>query len=124
LVSHGGLKFPDLVLVLQGEGITLHLTGHTDIKNGITTSTFDTVPDAPINSFELKLPTGTHSVLAAPRNLCEISTTRKIRGILTQTLTMPTTITGQNGKVVHRSTNIAVTGCARHKTKAHKKTKK
>jgi len=124
LVSHGGLKFPDLVLVLQGEGITLHLTGHTDIKNGITTSTFDTVPDAPISSFELKLPTGSHSVLAAPRNLCDISTTRRVRGILTQTLNMPATITGQNGKTIHRTTKITVTGCAKHKTKPRKKTKK
>jgi hypothetical protein len=111
LVSHGGAAFPDLVLVLQGENITLHVTGHTNIKNGVTTSTFDTVPDAPITSFELRLPTGPHSVLAAPGgHLC------------TSTLTLPTTITGQNGAIIKKTTKITVTGCPRHKVKKARKT--
>lgn len=105
LVSHGGAAFPDLVIVLQGEGITLDLVGNTQIKNGITSSTFKAVPDAPISSFELKLPTGKFSVLGAylasnaNYNFCG------------QTLQMPTTITAQNGAVIHQSTPIAVTGC-------------
>jgi hypothetical protein len=114
LVSHGNLKFPDLVLVLQGEGIVLHITGHTDIKNGITTSTFDTVPDAPISSFVLKLPTGPHSALAAVPPA-------SAKGSLCATkLTMPTTITAQNGMVIKQATKIAVTGCAKHKKVTHK----
>ncbi len=110
LVSHGGAAFPDLVLVLQGENITLHVTGHTNIKNGVTTSTFNTVPDAPITSFELRLPTGPHSALAAPGgHLC------------TRSLTLPTTITGQNGAVIKKTTKISVTGCPRHKAKKAKR---
>jgi hypothetical protein len=100
LVSHGGAAFPDLEIVLQGEGVTLVLDGHTDIKNNITTSTFDTVPDVPVTDFELQLPEGAHSVLGAPGgNLCG------------KTLTMPTTLTAQNGAVLQQSTRIAVTGC-------------
>jgi hypothetical protein len=100
LVSHGGAAFPDLEVVLQGEGITLVLDGKTDIKNGITTSTFQSVPDVPVSSFELKLPEGIHSVLAAPSGeLCG------------QSLVMPTTLTGQNGAVIEQQTKIAVTGC-------------
>jgi hypothetical protein len=100
LVSHGGAAFPDLEVVLQGEGITLVLDGKTDIKNGITTSTFQNVPDVPVSSFELKLPEGIHSVLAAPSGeLCG------------QSLVMPTTLTGQNGAVIEQQTKIAVTGC-------------
>jgi hypothetical protein len=114
LVSHGNEAFPDLEIVLQGEGITLVLDGNTQIKHGITSSTFKTVPDAPITSFELKLPTGKYSILGAnvPQkakyNLCG------------QTLNMPTAITGQNGAVVKQTTKIAVSGCAK---KAKKKAK-
>jgi hypothetical protein len=113
LVSHGGGAFPDLVLVLQGEGIAIHLTGHTEIKKGFTYSRFETVPDAPISSFELKLPEGPHSALSANTKLCG------------KKLLMPTTITGQNGAVLKQSTRIAVTGCPKakkpHKRSSHKK---
>jgi hypothetical protein len=99
LVSHGGAAFPDLDLVLEGNGVRIILVGNTDIKNGITTTTFASVPDAPVSSFTLKLPTGPHSALTANRNLC------------TNPLVMPTTLTGQNGKVVKQNTIIAVKGC-------------
>lgn len=100
LVSHGGAAFPDVEIVLQGENVTLVLDGQTDIKNGITTSTFNSVPDVPVSSFELNLPEGPYSVLGGPfGNLCG------------KRLLMPTTITGQNGAVIKQSTNVAITGC-------------
>jgi hypothetical protein len=99
LVSHGGAAFPDLVIVLQGEGITLDLVGQTDIKKGVTSSTFKAVPDAPVTSFDLVLPQGPHSALAANGNFC------------TTTLRMPTALTGQNGAVVKQSIKIGVSGC-------------
>jgi hypothetical protein len=113
LVSHGGAAFPDLEIVLQGEGITLILDGKTNIKNGITTSSFDTVPDAPISSFELKLPEGAHSTLSAPGgNLCS------------QALRMPTAIQGQNGALIKQSTPIEVTGCPYALRIVHRSVKK
>jgi hypothetical protein len=115
-VSYGGAKFPELVVVLQGYGVTVDLHGETFIsKAGITSSTFRQVPDVPITSFELKLPEGKFSALAANGNLC------------TKKLLMPTAFTGQNGAVIHQSTPISVTGCAKHKAKKttkHMKTKK
>jgi Domain of unknown function DUF11 len=111
LVSHGGAAFPDLVVILQGEGVTLDLIGSIDIKHGVTSSAFDSVPDAPISSFEFKLPEGPHSGLAAV-------VPAKAKGSLCgQALTMPTTLTGQNGAVVKQSTKIAVRGCAKTKKK-------
>jgi len=102
LVSHGGAAFPDLEIVLQGEGITLVLDGATDIKKGITSSAFRALPDAPITSFDLVLPEGPHSALAANTNLCSVKALR-----------MPTAITGQNGAVLKQTTTIAVSGCSR-----------
>jgi hypothetical protein len=103
LVSHGGAAFPDLEIVLQGEGVTVILDGATDIKKGITSSTFASVPDVPISSFELTLPEGPYSLLGPYGTLC------------TSKLLMPTTIVGQNGVVVKQSTRTAVTGCPKVK---------
>ena len=117
LVSHGGAGFPDLVVVLQGDGVTFDLVGSINISSkGITSSTFASAPDVPINSFELKLPQGPHSILTGNGSLCA------------KPLIMPTTLTGYNGKQVKQSTTIKVSGCPKakkakkHKTKA--KTKK
>jgi hypothetical protein len=105
-VSHGGEAFPNLIAVLQGDGVRVDLTGSTFIsKSGITSSTFKTVPDVPVDSFELYLPEGPDSALAANGNLCKGN------------LRMPTTFTAQNGLVIHQSTPIAVTGCAKAKAK-------
>jgi hypothetical protein len=100
-VSHGGAKFPDLDLVLSGNGVRIILVGNTNIneKTNVTTTTFATNPDVPFTGFELNLPSGPNSALGGVGNLCK------------QSLVMPTTITGQNGKVVKQNTPIAVTGC-------------
>ncbi len=115
LVSHGGAAFPDIVAILQGAGVTIDLTGSIDIKHNITSSTFASVPDAPITTFTLSLPEGPHSGLAAV-------VPAKAKGSLCgQSLSMPFTITGQNGAVVKQPVKIAVTGCPRAKKKAVKK---
>jgi Domain of unknown function DUF11 len=120
-VSHGGAAFPDLDVVLQGDGVTVDLTGNTNIVKGITTSDFKSVPDVPVSSFELTLPGGTHSALAATANLCTRTVTKHKHHVKQKRkLVMPTTITGQNGAVVKQSTVIAVEGCGGSKGKAAK----
>jgi hypothetical protein len=120
LVSHGGAAFPDVVMILQGQGVTLDLAGNIDIVKGITTSTFATVPDAPLTSFELKLPEGPHSALAS--NLPE----KANHNFCKTTLTMPTTINAQNGARITQNTKIAVSGCpkTRKATKAKARSKR
>ena len=99
-VSYGGAKFPELVIVLSGYGTTVDLHGETFIdKNGITSSTFKTIPDVPVGTFELTLPSGTDSALAANGDLCKSK------------LAMPTLFVGQNGALINTSTPIAVSGC-------------
>ena len=117
-VSHGGEAFPSLTIVLQGDNVTVNLVGTTFIsKAGITSTTFKSVPDVPFSTFTLNLPQGKYSALAANGNLCKLK------------LKMPTVFNAQNGAAIHKSTPIAVTGCAKHKAKAKgkkpkKKTKK
>jgi hypothetical protein len=98
-VSHGGAAFPDVDLVLKGDGVTVILVGNTNIKGGITTTNFASNPDVPFTGFELNLPSGPNSALTAIGNICK------------QSLVMPTTITAQNGKVFKQNTAIAVSGC-------------
>jgi hypothetical protein len=114
LVSHGGAAFPDIVMVLQSQGIRADLDGQVNIsKAGITSTNLATVPDVPISSFQLNLPTGPHSALSATENLC------------THPLTMPTTITAQNGTQIKQNTKINITKCpTTHTTTKNKKKKK
>ncbi len=111
LVSHGGAAFPDLVIILQAQGVRLDLVAGTSIAKRITTSSLESIPDAPVSSFELTLPEGRHSALTtdlpakAKGNLCG------------QKLAMPTTLTGQNGAQFVQSTKIAVVGCPKAKAK-------
>lgn len=130
LVSHGGAGFPDLDLVLEANGVRVIVVGNTEIKKGITTTTFKTIPDVPVTSVTVDLPVGPHSALAAIGNLCAVTKTVTVRKRVTvrrhghrvrvvravkQTvpapLLMPTTITAQNGKVVKQNTKISVAGC-------------
>jgi len=100
-VSHGGAQFPELVIVLQGYGVTVDLHGETFIneKTNITSSTFKETPDVPFETFELNLPEGPNSALAAIGNLCS------------QHLVLPTQLTAHNGAELNQQTPIEVEGC-------------
>jgi hypothetical protein len=114
-VSHGGEAFPSLVVVLQGYGVTIDLVGSTFISHaGITSSTFKTVPDEPVTSFELTLPKGPYSALTA------VLPAKAKGSVCGQQLKMPTTFTAQNGLVMQQSTPIVVTGCAKHEARTRR----
>ncbi len=109
-VSHGGAAFPNLVAVLQGYGVRVDLVGETFIsKKGITSSTFTNIPDVPVSTFELFLPQGKGSALAANGNLCKSK------------LVMPTSFIGQDGAELKQNTPIKVTGCPKAKASKHAK---
>jgi len=110
-VSHGNEAFPSLTMVLQGEnGLTIDLVGTTNIKKGITTTTFKTVPDVPFTTFELTLPQGEYSALGRdlPKSAKE--------SFCGQNLVMPNEFIAQNGAEIHEDTKITITGCKKTKT--------
>ncbi len=118
-VSHGNEAFPSLTMVLQGDGVTIDLVGATLIKNGITSTTFKTVPDTPFSSFELRLSQGKYAAL-------NTNLPAKDHGNLCgQKLAMPTAFVAQNGVEIHETTPIGVTGCGKAKalTRAQKLTR-
>jgi hypothetical protein len=99
-VSHGGEAFPNLIIVLEGYGVRIDLVGDTFInKAGITSSTFTNVPDVQVSSFELYLPEGPGSALAANGNLCKTH------------MVLPSTFTAQDGAQQKEKTPVHVTGC-------------
>jgi hypothetical protein len=119
-VSYGGAKFPEAVLVLQGDGVTVDLHGETFIngKTGVTSATFRNTPDVPFESIEVNVPTGSFS---------EFGTNLPVKDkydLCGQKLVLPTLFKAQNGAEIHQSTPISVTGCPKtKKAKAKKKTK-
>ena len=99
LVSHGGRAYPDLDFVLhEVAGIKVRVVGHTEIKNGITYSRFENVPDTPVSSFELNLPQGPNSLLGSNGSFCTETKTSKKKVALKN-----------NGKVVRRQGHVVYT---------------
>lgn len=100
-VSNGGAKFPEVVIVLEGDDVKVDLHGETFVgaKTGITSATFHALPDVPFDSIEVKLPTGPNSEFAAVGDLCR------------QKLSLTSTLDSQNGLELHEVTRIGVTGC-------------
>ena len=115
-VSNGGESFPNLVMVLQGYGVTIDLVGDTLIKNGVTSTTFNAIPDNPLTCFEINLPEGPYSALAANGNLCKPTktetvkkrvkvrthgktetVTRRLKEQVATSLELPNAYIGQNG---------------------------
>ncbi|MFZ2112535.1 MAG: hypothetical protein WAU77_02250 [Solirubrobacteraceae bacterium] len=136
-VSQGSKAFPSPVVVLQGDGVILDLVGATSIeKTGFAAIAFATLPDVPVDSLELSLPQGPHSVLSANASLCELRKTvvtkhdvvGRVHGRVVRrqvearkqvraSLLMPTELVAQNGAVIHQNTKVAVKGCMASKTK-------
>lgn len=110
-VSHGGEAFPSLTMVLQGDNVTVNVVGATLIRKGITSTTFNTVPDLPFTQMDLTLPQGRYSAVTAFGNLCASK------------LVMPTAFYGQNGAEIHQNTTIKTAGCKKPKHRKHHKRK-
>jgi uncharacterized repeat protein (TIGR01451 family) len=150
-VSNGNQKFPEAVIVLQGDGVTVDLHSETFIneKTGVTSATLPAIPGVPFEEATVTLPAGQYSEFTANTSLCTSKTvtvkrkvtvrskghkrtvTRKVKENVTSALAleMPTVFTGQNGARVTQKTPITVTECpkvvkSKPKTVKHKKKSK
>jgi hypothetical protein len=119
-VSYGGAKFPDAVVVLDGDNVHVELHGNTFIngKTGVTSATFKALPDVPFESIEVSLPTGEYSEFGA--NL----PAKAKDSFCGQKLTMPTYFKAQNGLEIKQNTKLAVTGCPKAKKASKRNAKK
>ncbi|HEY1687251.1 MAG TPA: hypothetical protein VGF95_00125 [Solirubrobacteraceae bacterium] len=95
-----GAQWPELIMVLQGYGVTVYLNGETHITNGVTSTTLSSVPDVPFTRFDLTLPEQEYSALAGNGNLCA------------KQLVMPVRLVGQSGKTLEQKTQVEVEGCS------------
>jgi hypothetical protein len=66
-------QLPDLVMALRGPAsmpIEIDLVGHVDSANGGLRATFETVPDAPVKEFTLRMQGGKKGLIVNSTNLC------------------------------------------------------
>ena len=114
-VSYGGAAFPDAVAVLHGYGLTIESHGKTFIngKTGVTSATFDSVPDVPFESIEVTVPQGPFSEFGA--NLPNGG-----QSFCGQKLVMPILFKAQNGMEIHQNVPVGVTGCPKGLTNKQK----
>jgi hypothetical protein len=107
LVSNGSAKFPDVVFVLQGEGITVDVDSQSNVSNtGVLTVTVPSIPDAPFSTFESMLPRGPFSVFTTKK-----ATTQAQASQCGENLTAHLTMVAQNGAQIAQKTKFAVAGC-------------
>lgn len=102
-VRHPGRPLPDLMVALRGD-IDIDLVGRVTIPGGKRLATnFDTIPDAPVSKFTLKIVAGSHGPLGvSTRSLC---TSRAKRA------TADVVMRGQNGDVITRQQRLRIRGC-------------
>jgi hypothetical protein len=62
-------ELPDLVIALKGE-ISVNAVGRIDSVNGGIRTTFETIPDTPIDTFTLRMQGGKKGLFVNSRNLC------------------------------------------------------
>jgi hypothetical protein len=107
LVSYGNAKFPDVVFVLQSEGITVDVDGQSFVsQSGALKATFSTVPDVPISSFETVLPAGPFSQFTS------VKTSGKAQGSqCRENLIAPVQMVAHNGAQLNQNVKLQITGC-------------
>lgn len=107
LVSYGSAQFPNVVFVLQGEGVELVVSGESSVSSsGVLKVTFDSVPDAPFSTFETRLPSGPYSQFTSTK-----TTTLAKASQCGEDLVVPVTMIAHNGAQLTKNVTMSIAGC-------------
>jgi hypothetical protein len=98
---------PDLVVALDGE-LEVNLIGRIDSKNQGIRTNFDSVPDAPITKFVLRMRGGEKSLLVNSTDICRGAHRAQVA------------IRAQNGRALGSSPALASSGCEKKLPKKKK----
>jgi hypothetical protein len=104
-------KLPDLVAALKGppsQPIEVDLDGRIDSIHGGIRTTFETVPDAPVSKFVLRMQGGKKSLLVNSTDICKGKHKAAVE------------MTGQNGKE-HNFSSLVEPQCGKKKSTGGKK---
>jgi hypothetical protein len=97
---------PDLMVALRGQ-VSLDLTAKVSIPGGKRLGTrFDTIPDAPITKFTLRLVSGRNGPLGIVTNLCSAKA---------RAATAKIGYRGHNGDVLQTTPHLKIHGCPRRR---------
>lgn len=92
---------PTLFVPLRGQGVQVNVRASSDVVDRKLQTTFDDLPDAPIERFDLRIDGGANGILKVTNgDVCRSTSTPKVGQ----------RFTGQNGKR-HRATVTLETGC-------------
>jgi hypothetical protein len=93
---------PTLAVVLKGEGVTLVLRATTAVPDGKRlVTTFDTIPDAPVSSFQLHINGGKKGILVVSgADVCKA------------TQVADQAVDGQNGRAADAHVTVATPACS------------
>ncbi|MET0602409.1 MAG: hypothetical protein ABW167_10500 [Baekduia sp.] len=106
---------PKLWIPLSGDGVTIDLDAGSAVDStGRLATTFDTIPDAPIKQFRLRITGGKHGILVVSGK----------PGACDRDKTMATRFTGHNGQVKVGEVQAKIAGCKTKPTVKKTKTSK
>jgi hypothetical protein len=105
-VKNPARAIPDLMVALRGQ-VSLDVTGKVAIPGGTRLATrFDTIPDAPITKFTLRLVSGRNGPLGIVTDLCSAKARAAVATI---------GLRFQNGAVQQTTAHIKTNGCPRRR---------
>ena len=114
-VRNPARRLPDLMVRLRGQGtarlVEIVLTARIRIPPDLTLrATFDTIPDAPIRTFTLRIGAGRNGSIGLVENVCNARARRALKAAVA--------FRSQGGQQLSRYQRVTVAGCARRGSRA------